>query len=109
MTWQRAHEGELTIDNRASPGVPVEMLRKAAAAGKWAPLVAEGSLYESATITCAHCNGVWVLNPDRTRPRSYCRRCDRYICDGCAALGECRSFEALLDRLGNAIYHQHLD
>ena len=107
MPSQRIHEGELTIDNRASPGVPIEMVRAARAAGKWVPEAGEGALFESATITCAHCGSVVILNPDRTRPRSYCRRCDRYICDGCAALGECVPFEKILLDTADAIYHKH--
>lgn len=55
-------EGYLLVDNRANGG----------------------GLEEAATSTCSHCQNVVVLNPDRTRPRNYCRSCDHYICDLCA-------------------------
>lgn len=107
MTSQRVHEGYLHIDHRASPGITPEFIRASGKPGGVA--VGEGTHYESATSTCAHCNAVVILNPDRSRPRNYCRRCDRYICDGCAAIptdGICTPFEALLIRQQNIAYHQ---
>lgn len=41
-------------------------------------------LVEEATIGCVHCGVVFVKNPDRERPREFCRTCDRYMCDPCA-------------------------
>ena len=72
---KRSLEGELTIDNRLSGG----------------------ALFESATITCCHCQRIVVLNPNRTRPRNHCRKCDKYECDECAAVGECRPFKRIQD------------
>lgn len=113
MTSNKIHEGELTIDHRASPGVPIELIRAARAAGKDVIGVGgEGTLFESATITCVHCNAIVVLNPDRSRPRNYCRRCDQYICDACAAVpsdGICYPFEQFLIDGQNAAYHRHED
>jgi len=33
------------------------------------------------TYTCAHCNKVVMLRPDRTRPRVRCQHCSGYICE----------------------------
>jgi hypothetical protein len=70
MPSKPRREGLLTIDHRNSPGVSAEFVR---ASGLSAPVVRAGQVFESATVTCAHCNVVVVLNPDRTRPRGYCR------------------------------------
>lgn len=108
MASLKIHEGELTIDHRNSPGVPPEVLAAARAAGKEFISVGEGRLFESGTVTCVHCNTLVVLNPNRSRPRNYCRRCDQYICDGCAAIpsdGTCIPFEKVLMDAQNAAYH----
>lgn len=81
---KRSHEGWLLIDHRASPGVPG---------------LPEGSAWESATITCAHCQKVVVLNPQRTRERGYCRKCDHYVCDRPECNADCRNFNKHLDQL----------
>ena len=93
---KRKSEGYLLIDNRYSPGVSEELIRST---GKDAPIVAPGQTFESATVTCAHCNRIVILNPDRTRPRGYCAKCDHYVCDnpGCAL--ECIPFAKILDTL----------
>ena len=44
----------------------------------------EASLEEFNTQQCGHCSTTVILNPDRTRERSWCARCDRYTCDSCA-------------------------
>jgi hypothetical protein len=71
-------EGFLSIDHRASPGMP-----------------GMPALYEAATACCAHCGAVVVLQPLRTRPRGHCRKCDAYVCDNCT--GDCRPFAKVLD------------
>jgi hypothetical protein len=76
-------EGWLLIDHTASPGIPAEIARRIGLDPK---LVGEGKRLEAATLSCKHCGGAWVKNPRRTRPREYCRKCDHYICDGCAYL-----------------------
>jgi hypothetical protein len=80
MSSLKRHEGWLMSDNRCS----------------------HQGVMESATITCAHCATAYIKNPDRTRPRNYCRKCDNYICDGCGAVAasadyEHRSFKQLSD------------
>lgn len=74
-------EGYLLIDNRMSPGTAQ---------------VPEGKILEAATATCSHCQRIVILNPDRTRERGYCRKCDHYVCDTCVG-GECRPFAQVLD------------
>ena len=58
--------------------------------------------FESATITCSHCQRVVVLNPDRTRSRGYCRKCDHYVCDECElervqSGGACLTFNQIIE------------
>jgi hypothetical protein len=65
--------GYLTIDHRASPGIP------------GSKALGEGTLFEADTRTCNHCKGVVMMNPDRTRTRFTCPKCDKYCCDLCAA------------------------
>jgi hypothetical protein len=101
MSSLRRHEGYLLIDLRNSPGVPTTMIRAAAAAGH-APAGSGQGLFESATVTCAHCHAVVVLNPDRQRPRHYCARCDHYVCDHPQCATQCQPLNAVIDRLRNA-------
>lgn len=89
----RARESYLMIDHRASPGVSAE---DAAASGM--PAVGAGQLFEAGTITCAHCQRIVIRNPQRTRPRGYCAKCDYYICDSPACHADCRPFKAVLEQ-----------
>lgn len=84
MKSKKSLEGYLQIDHRFSPGLPG---------------TPEGAMLEAATHTCAHCHAIVVLNPKRTRPRGYCAKCDRYVCDTPACGLECRNMNQLLDRL----------
>ncbi len=43
-----------------------------------------GFFREYNTQQCSHCGTTVILNPDRTRERAWCARCDRYTCDPCA-------------------------
>lgn len=93
-TSKRRHEGVLSVDHRWSPDVPFNP----AMIGKPDALLAQaGALMESATVTCCHCQVVVVLNPLRTRPRGYCQRCDRYVCDNPLCNKDCTPFEKMLD------------
>ena len=67
------HEGYLLIDHRASPGIPGSSFLR------------EGSLFEAATLSCNHCRASVMMNPERTRARFTCPKCDEYCCDACAA------------------------
>ena len=103
MSSLRRHEGYLLIDHRNSPGVPDALIL---ASGKEMPLEANRGLYETATVTCAHCHAIVILNPQRERPRHYCPKCDHYVCDtpGCAV--ECRPFKQLLDQQQEQAFRQ---
>ena len=80
MPSLKRHDGELTIDHRASPGLTAEEARLCGLPGVQ---MGEGTCTGLATVSCSHCGGVWIVNPYRTRERPYCRACDHYICDGC--------------------------
>lgn len=96
MLTKRSKEGSLLIDHRSGPGLPPDFARKIGLSG---PSVGNGASYESATITCHHCNAVVILNPLRTRPRGYCRKCDGYVCDNPACNEECNPFDKKIDAL----------
>lgn len=84
MLSKRSLEGYLLIDHSSAPG---------------AGMVGPGRKFESATITCSHCQRVVILNPDRSRSRGHCRRCDHYICDNPACNIECLPFNKYLDTM----------
>ena len=92
MKTKRNKEGYLLIDHRASPGMSGTV---------GGPVVGENALFEAATITCSHCRAIVIVNPDRTRPRAYCRSCDHYICDVCGkalqVTGICRPFKQVIE------------
>jgi hypothetical protein len=72
-------DGYLLIDNRCSGGGVTEMK----------------------TRTCNHCHAIVQMNPMRIRERGYCRGCESYLCDACAAIraqtGECRTMSRVID------------
>ena len=89
---KRSQEGYLLIDNRYGDGIENRQSD--------VPELQAGAVFESATVTCSHCQRIVVLNPNRTRERAWCRKCDNYVCDGCAgaaALGKCKTFEQIID------------
>lgn len=90
-------EGYLLVDHRASPGITEADVLRLRALGHNVPLVPEGKSLELKTKKCAHCGGVVLLNPDRLRDRGHCYKCNEYLCDGCAAVGDCRPIQALAD------------
>lgn len=96
-------EGYLLIDHRASPGLPKDFLAKLGLSG---PAVGEGASYESPTITCCHCGTVVILNPQRTRPRNHCRKCDKYVCDNPACSLDCKPFNQVLDEAEKLAYRE---
>jgi hypothetical protein len=103
MSSKRRLEGEVLIDHRDSPGSNPQL---AHALGL--PHVPGGARYESAVVTCSHCQRQIVLNPDRSRERGYCRKCDRYICDRCTTIMaqtlECVPFKKVLDEAQEAAF-----
>ena len=68
-------KGYLLIDNRASGGKLVEL----------------------ATLTCIHCNTIYVLNPERKKRRGYCKRCHAYICDAPGCNFDCNPTEECVE------------
>jgi len=100
--WQRAYEGEVFIDHRASPGLPEHIARLC---GYDPAQCGEGRLFEAATLSCSHCRQRLIKNPLRTRERATCLPCaNHYICDLCDA--ERRKpgyvhtpFEAVIERV----------
>jgi hypothetical protein len=101
MPSLRRYEGYLLIDHRNSPGLTDEEVARAGL-----PPGAGKGVFEAPTISCSHCQSIVVLNPDRTRERSYCPSCDRYLCDACGALygmtKKCRNFFRTLDKIQEA-------
>jgi len=100
---QQSHQGEIMLDHRASPGIPAG---KAEQMGLDPALVGEGRMSHMATLGCAHCNAVVVLQPLRTRERGHCFKCNRYVCDYCAADMrrpdyDHRPFEKVVDLVGS--------
>jgi hypothetical protein len=91
--------GYVTVDHRASPGLPADFAR----AHGYAPAqVCEGAFFEADTFGCPHCGGTVVKNPLRTRPRELCMKCNTFICDTCAAIARApdyvhRTFVQLLE------------
>lgn len=89
MNSLKSHEGYLLVDNRAGGALPGQQ-----------------RLEERATLTCSHCSAAYIKNPQRIRPREFCRKCDRYICDNCGAAAAQpdyvhRSFAELADLVRN--------
>ena len=85
-------EGYLLIDHRAGPGLNCCGL-------------GAGTVFESAIVTCSHCQRGIVLNPSRTRERAYCPNCDHYICDNCEAVRAqtgCKTFKQVMDEVCEA-------
>jgi hypothetical protein len=76
----RLHEGYIMIDHRASPGLTDEQATRAGL-----PVGAGRGLFESATMHCAHCGTVVIINPWRAKSRASCNSCNAYICDRCGA------------------------
>jgi hypothetical protein len=99
MFSKRSLEGYTMIDHRESPGITPE---EAAQCPGTIP-VGKGTMFESPFITCSHCQRGVVLNPDRSRPRGYCHKCDKYICDQCTAelfnTGVCRPIAQVVDEI----------
>lgn len=77
------HEGCIEIDHSASPGIPYDVAIRLGYNANQAQHLAGGEVMRAATLACKHCGGAWLKNPDRVRPRAYCKSCDHYICDGC--------------------------
>lgn len=82
---KKSHEGYVMLDHRASPGIPAHKARRL---GYHPDQVKEGQLFEAPVLGCPHCGAAVVMNPLRTRERANCLKCNRYICDWCAAASQ---------------------
>lgn len=106
MSSLKRFDGYLRVDHRASPGLPAPLAERLGISPQHAR---EGGMMECATMTCAHCATVVIPNPDRTRERGYCSKCDRYICDQCKAATlmpayEHRSWQQIVDLVQSGRY-----
>jgi len=75
--------------------------------------VSRGMKFECATLTCSHCQQVLILNPDRTRERGYCPKCDHYVCDACEGIrvqsgGDCKTFKQIMDEVETSVLKKSL-
>lgn len=59
--------------------------------------VSGGQLLELAAFNCPHCNRTVIKNPQRVRPRNYCQRCDRNVCDNAGCIQECNPTELMVE------------
>lgn len=74
--------GYVIVDHRDSPGVTAADVAHVPGAIP----VGKGQVFEADGLTCSHCQRGILINPQRTRPRGYCGKCDHYVCDGCEAI-----------------------
>lgn len=103
MFSKRELEGYLLIDHRNSPGVSAaDIAHLDGRPGEQTPIVGAGVTFESATVTCAHCHALVVLNPNRSRPRNWCPKCDAYVCDDIGCAEHVKSMDEILDELQDA-------
>lgn len=105
MKSKRSHEGVLIMDHRSMDGVPEDITRK-----QGLPVGSGQGLFEAPTFTCSHCPRVVVMNPNRTRERAYCGKCDHYICDRCGAImavtKECKTYKEVLEDIQEANFKE---
>jgi hypothetical protein len=94
----RSQEGYLLVDHRNSPGITQAdlLMLPDYARDRFMPMT---GLYESPTIRCSHCGTMVVINPQRTRARGYCAKCDHYICDSPLCHANCTPFMQQIEAL----------
>src|ERR1700675_1557700 len=105
MSSLRSTEGYIWMSHKYSPGVPDELMVKG---GYPVGGAHPGTVFESATFTCADCERVVIMNPDRSRARGFCPKCNHYLCDACETVrvqqgGKCNNFKVMVDKLLNKI------
>ena len=85
--------GIFVVDHRNSPGITAEEMR---ALGLDHPGFKAGSVVETPTKKCVHCQKTVLMNPKRIRGRMECTKCSGFLCDRCALkftiTGECKNF-----------------
>jgi hypothetical protein len=93
----KRNQGYLELDHRNSPGLPEDFLAR-----RHLPKEAGRGVYEAETFTCGHHPGVVIVAPERMRrERVTCWKCDRWLCDRCAAIhkatgGDCLNYDAFI-------------
>lgn len=96
---KRDLEGYVEIDHRESPGFDH-------------PLLGKGMRFQGSTYKCPYCERQVVVNPLRTRDREYCRKLDRYICDGCGAkrkMGvELKPYAQVIEEYLQSVYRNNM-
>lgn len=103
----QAQDGYLRIDNRLSGPLSLDQqaqVQVMESAGLYVAVAPAGGVLEAATITCAHCHTTFLKNPQRTRARGYCQKCDAYVCDGCTT--DCVPMAQVLDTLQETLYQR---
>jgi len=87
----------LIIDHSESPGInPEDVPARLRASTLITPA---GQVTERDVQFCAHCGAQVILNPLRERPRSYCAKCDHYICDNPVCNKTCEPVKKLFDKI----------
>lgn len=97
MSSINRNDGYLLLDHSNAMPVPEAQL---VAAGL--PETAGRGVFECATLYCPHCGSHSLKNPERVRPREYCKRCNHYVCDHCHSAAQeptytHRTFEELTE------------
>jgi hypothetical protein len=56
---------------------------------------------ERDTVTCAHCNGVFFIEPfqDPATLGGFCKMCTKHTCAKCTGSGKCHPFEKKLEAM----------
>jgi hypothetical protein len=99
----RRSDGEsyLLIDHSDSPGLTGDQCARAGIPAHAHEIFAKGVKAEFGTKSCSHCQRQIVLRPERVRPRHFCPKCDKYICDNChvnfALTFECVPFKKRIE------------
>jgi ribosomal protein S27AE len=89
--------GYLIIDHTDSPGIRESDIP--ARLRDSTPIVPAGKKFEADIQFCAHCGSQVILNPNRTRPREYCPKCNHYICDNPICIKTCSPIKKLFDHV----------
>lgn len=103
------NEGYLLIDHQASPGLTPEDFKKVGITehglkklGLDMKEFGPGKRLERATKRCCHCGNQVFLNPEREKPRNFCRTCPPgldYVCDRKECHFDCAPYRKKLDKI----------
>ena len=78
VPYSMRQQGYTIVDN-GGPCITEEQARTLGLPSDYATR----SVVEMDTLHCRHCGGCVIKNPDRSRPRGHCMKCDWYVCDPC--------------------------